>query len=83
MGLETRNRLVPYANPRFFHDPEMAGKVGIGRCLEKPSTDCQNVIPGLALEPHEAGLLTGQGKDPLLGQVGSVAHRSLHGFSGD
>jgi hypothetical protein len=35
------------------------------------------------LEPHEAGLLTGQGKDPLLGQVGSVAHRSLHGLSGD
>lgn len=135
----------------------MAGEVGVWRCLEKPSTNCQDVIPGLALEsqhhdtgvsiwrigpdvrkvlvernedalltrtggceigvlstahalvenclrvvaefaeergefrgqvfvqlePQEVGLLTGQGKDPLLGQVGSVAHRSLHGLSCD
>lgn len=157
VGLEGRNRLVPYTNSRFFHDPEMAGEVGFWRCLEKPPTNCQDVIPGLALEsqhhdtgvsiwrigpdvrkvlvernedallpradgceigvlrtahslvenchrvvaefaeeggefrrkifvqlePQEAGLLTGKGKDALLGQVGSVAHRSLHGLSCD
>ena len=54
----TGTDLVPYANPRFSHDPEMADKAGVGCCPEKPSTDCQDVIPGLASESqhHDTGV---------------------------